>query len=99
MGLSVKMAQSLEICDVGVENKLGVVRPATEEYAEEVIEALKAGKVIAVPTDTLYGFACDAWYAIHTGAFMDCLSPICLKSLEHYYGFLMSSIESVKFCI
>ncbi|KAE8038852.1 hypothetical protein FH972_011322 [Carpinus fangiana] len=54
------MAQSLEICDVGVANKLGVVRPATEEYAEEAIEALKAGKVIAVPTDTLYGFACDA---------------------------------------
>ena len=51
---------------MGVENKLGVVRPATEEYAEEAIEALKAQKVIAVPTDTLYGFACDAWYVILT---------------------------------
>lgn len=40
------------------------VRPATEAHAEEAVEALKDGKVIAVPTDTLYGFACDAWYAI-----------------------------------
>ncbi|KAF7121429.1 hypothetical protein RHSIM_Rhsim13G0094100 [Rhododendron simsii] len=36
------------------------VRPATEAHAEEAVEALKDGKVIAVPTDTLYGFACDA---------------------------------------
>lgn len=84
---------------MGVENKLGVVRPATQECAEEAIEALKAGKVIAVPTDTLYGFACEAWYAILTGAFIDCLSPVCLKSLERYHGFQMSSIESVKFWI
>jgi len=41
----------------------GVVHPATDAYAGEAVEALKAGKVIAVPTDTLYGFACDAWYA------------------------------------
>uniref|UniRef100_A0A5B7B494 Threonylcarbamoyl-AMP synthase n=1 Tax=Davidia involucrata TaxID=16924 RepID=A0A5B7B494_DAVIN len=54
------MAWSLEKCDVNEETKLGVVRPATKVYAEEAIEALKAGKVIAVPTDTLYGFACDA---------------------------------------
>lgn len=27
---------------------------------EETVEALKDGKVMAVPTDTLYGFACDA---------------------------------------
>ncbi|KAG2673896.1 hypothetical protein I3843_13G097800 [Carya illinoinensis] len=60
LGVSNKMAQSMEKCDVGIENTLGVVRPATEEYAEEAMEALKAGKVIAVPTDTLYGFACDA---------------------------------------
>ena len=45
-------------------SELGIVRPATDANAEEAIEALKAGKVIAVPTDTLYGFACDAWYAI-----------------------------------
>ncbi|XP_021887039.1 yrdC domain-containing protein, mitochondrial isoform X2 [Carica papaya] len=44
-----------------VESKFGIVRPATGAYAQEAIEALKSGKVIAVPTDTLYGFACDAW--------------------------------------
>uniref|UniRef100_A0A5B7B2C6 Threonylcarbamoyl-AMP synthase n=1 Tax=Davidia involucrata TaxID=16924 RepID=A0A5B7B2C6_DAVIN len=59
-GFPKKMAWSLEKCDVNEETKLGVVRPATKVYAEEAIEALKAGKVIAVPTDTLYGFACDA---------------------------------------
>ncbi|GMH07108.1 hypothetical protein Nepgr_008948 [Nepenthes gracilis] len=42
------------------ENRVGKVRPALKEYASEAIEALKCGKVIAVPTDTLYGFACDA---------------------------------------
>ncbi|KAG8371335.1 hypothetical protein BUALT_Bualt13G0077000 [Buddleja alternifolia] len=56
------MAWSLEKCDgSSVENaKMGLVRPATEDYAEEAIGAVKAGEVIAVPTDTLYGFACDA---------------------------------------
>ncbi|KAJ7980986.1 YrdC domain-containing protein mitochondrial-like [Quillaja saponaria] len=54
------MALSLQECDVGIENKMGTVHPATEAFAEEAVTALKAGKVIAVPTDTLYGFACDA---------------------------------------
>ncbi|XP_073147550.1 uncharacterized protein [Henckelia pumila] len=56
------MSGSVEKCDGnGMEiGELGVLRPATEDYAEEAIKALKAGKVIAVPTDTLYGFACDA---------------------------------------
>ncbi|KAM5584102.1 hypothetical protein ABKV19_003797 [Rosa sericea] len=60
--LKQKMAWSLEKVDAaGVEiSQLGVVRPATEAHAEEAVEALRAGKVIAVPTDTLYGFACDA---------------------------------------
>jgi tRNA A37 threonylcarbamoyladenosine synthetase subunit TsaC/SUA5/YrdC len=49
---------------LGLEVKIGVVHPATDAYATEAVEALKAGKFIAVPTDTLYGFACDAWYAI-----------------------------------
>jgi hypothetical protein len=62
LGFSKKMSSSMENCHVDVQNKLEVVRPATEVYAQEAIEALKAGKVIAVPTDTLYGFACDAWY-------------------------------------
>ena len=49
-------------CSVSVDN-CDTVHPATDAYAGEAVEALKAGKVIAVPTDTLYGFACDAWYA------------------------------------
>lgn len=45
----------------------GLVHPitVTEELTKEAVIALKAGKVIAVPTDTLYGFACDAWYAYY----------------------------------
>lgn len=70
VGFPKKMAWSLDKCDVDVDNKLGVVRPATELYSKEAVEALKAGKVIAVPTDTLYGFACDAWYAISTQCFL-----------------------------
>lgn len=50
-----KMALNLERCE-------NIVRPATEVYVDEAVEALRGGKVIAVPTDTLYGFACDAWY-------------------------------------
>ncbi|RDX70818.1 YrdC domain-containing protein, mitochondrial, partial [Mucuna pruriens] len=56
-GFSKSMACSVDNCDIGS----GVVHPATDAYAGEAVEALKAGKVIAVPTDTLYGFACDAW--------------------------------------
>ncbi|KAF5744703.1 hypothetical protein HS088_TW07G00282 [Tripterygium wilfordii] len=55
-----KMSWTVEKCEVGVGNRLGVVRPATEDHAQEAVEAVKAGKVVAVPTDTLYGFACDA---------------------------------------
>ncbi|XP_057954980.1 uncharacterized protein LOC131148989 isoform X2 [Malania oleifera] len=56
----IKMACNVENFDLGIESKLGLVRPALKVYANDAIEALKAGKVIAVPTDTLYGFACDA---------------------------------------
>lgn len=59
-GFSKKMGSNVERCEVGVESKLGLVHPATKFYADEAVIALKAGKVIAVPTDTLYGFACDA---------------------------------------
>lgn len=56
------MASSLEGCGAGSDVKMaGVVRPAIEDQVEEAIVAIKAQKVIAVPTDTLYGFACDAW--------------------------------------
>ncbi|GJU63882.1 YrdC domain-containing protein, mitochondrial isoform X1 [Tanacetum coccineum] len=40
--------------------RCAVIRPANEGCLDEAIEAIKDGKVIAVPTDTLYGFACDA---------------------------------------
>jgi hypothetical protein len=83
LGFSKKMSSSMENCHVDVQNKLEVVRPATEVYAQEAIEALKAGKVIAVPTDTLYGFACDAWY----GNFDSFRFTICLIPLN--YDFLI----------
>ncbi|XP_009798170.1 uncharacterized protein LOC107795283 [Nicotiana tabacum] len=54
------MAWSLEKSNGNVETKVVSVSPATEDYAEETIEVIKAEKVITVPTDTLYGFACDA---------------------------------------
>lgn len=38
----------------------GVVLPASDDHIDEAIGAIRAGAVIAVPTDTLYGFSCDA---------------------------------------
>ncbi|KAL1567213.1 yrdC domain-containing protein, mitochondrial-like [Salvia divinorum] len=52
-----RMAWGSEKCDE--HSTTGLVRPATD-YAGEAIQAVKTGKVIFVPTDTLYGFACDA---------------------------------------
>lgn len=79
-----KMDWSLEKLDAGVEiTQLGVVRPATEAHAEEAVEALRAGKVIAVPTDTLYGFACDAWYVT-----LHCTPPVCLNASMSTFLFL-----------
>lgn len=49
---------------VCVEDRTGLVYPASMDCAEEACEALRAGKVIAVPTDTLYGLTCDAWYVL-----------------------------------
>ncbi|KAG5566738.1 hypothetical protein RHGRI_002321 [Rhododendron griersonianum] len=63
VGFPTMMAGSLEKCVVCSETSTtnsGVIRPATEANSEEAVGAVKAGKVIAVPTDTLYGFACDA---------------------------------------
>ncbi|GER34824.1 threonylcarbamoyl-AMP synthase [Striga asiatica] len=56
------MTRSSEKCggDLRGDAEMGFLRPATEDYVAEAIEAVRAGKVIAVPTDTLYGFACDA---------------------------------------
>ncbi|GLJ30066.1 hypothetical protein SUGI_0594560 [Cryptomeria japonica] len=60
-----KLPCFLAMGELGQEDKnslsfQGVVLPATEIYVEKAVEALRAGKVIAVPTDTLYGLACDA---------------------------------------
>ncbi|XP_074574881.1 uncharacterized protein LOC141831425 [Curcuma longa] len=54
-----RMSQSMDSVQL-CEGKAGVVLPATDAHVEEAIEAIKAEQVIAVPTDTLYGFACDA---------------------------------------
>nr|GMD99782.1 yrdC domain-containing protein, mitochondrial-like [Ipomoea batatas] len=56
VGVSVKTKMELRV-EI---DRMGVVQPATEDYAEAAIKAIKSGNVIAVPTDTLYGFACDA---------------------------------------
>ncbi|RZC70429.1 hypothetical protein C5167_033553 [Papaver somniferum] len=62
LGLSTAMeASDLKRCGLGLDNRITrAVLPATEGYVDEAIKAIKQGKVIAVPTDTLYGFACDA---------------------------------------
>lgn len=38
----------------------GVVLPARQEVYSDAVRALGDGQVVAVPTDTLYGLACDA---------------------------------------
>ena len=35
--------------------------PASKDHVVKAIGAINGGQVIAVPTDTIYGFACDAW--------------------------------------
>ncbi|CAH8387912.1 unnamed protein product [Eruca vesicaria subsp. sativa] len=49
--------QRAELCEL---SSSCIVHPASEAYAQEAIQAIKSEKVITVPTDTLYGFACDA---------------------------------------
>lgn len=61
LGLQKNMVWSLQRAELSVVTSSCIVHPATEAYAHEAIEAIKSEKVIAVPTDTLYGFACDAW--------------------------------------
>ncbi|XP_020579708.1 yrdC domain-containing protein, mitochondrial isoform X2 [Phalaenopsis equestris] len=54
------MSQDLEKTCKEMGSKAGMLVLASERYIEESIKAIKAGKIIAVPTDTLYGLACDA---------------------------------------
>jgi len=35
--------------------------PAMKDHVLKATDAINRGEVIAVPTDTIYGFACDAW--------------------------------------
>lgn len=54
------MSQGLNRCNMDFKTTEGIVLAASEDHVNEAINAIKDGKVIAVPTDTLYGFACDA---------------------------------------
>ncbi|CAM8958565.1 unnamed protein product [Rhodiola kirilowii] len=60
VGCQMQKAWNSKVYNLYIENEVGIIHPATEDYADEAVEAVKAGKVIAVPTDTLYGLACDA---------------------------------------
>jgi tRNA threonylcarbamoyl adenosine modification protein (Sua5/YciO/YrdC/YwlC family) len=42
------------------DTRFGVVVPAREDIFGDAVRALASGHVVAVPTDTLYGLACDA---------------------------------------
>ncbi|KAH9608332.1 hypothetical protein KSS87_010707 [Heliosperma pusillum] len=59
-GMCLKLAASFDSCDSIFKNGTRVVLPATTDFTQEAIQSIKSGKVIAVPTDTIYGFACDA---------------------------------------
>lgn len=59
--LGSQMSQSIKGLEMGFQSKAGIVLPATGDHVEVAVNAIKDGQVIAVPTDTIYGFACDAW--------------------------------------
>ncbi|BAS82826.1 Os03g0201600 [Oryza sativa Japonica Group] len=40
------------------------ILPATNDHVMKAIDSINRGQVIAVPTDTIYGFACDAWLVL-----------------------------------
>ncbi|CAN1842388.1 Threonylcarbamoyl-AMP synthase [Linum perenne] len=56
--IQTRIMTALESCCV--DEDFGAIRFAVEDSVEEAVDALRDGKVIALPTDTLYGFACDA---------------------------------------
>ncbi|XP_006649582.1 yrdC domain-containing protein, mitochondrial-like [Oryza brachyantha] len=43
-----------------IEATAGHILPATTDNVMKAIDSINRGQVIAVPTDTIYGFACDA---------------------------------------
>ncbi|PKU79501.1 hypothetical protein MA16_Dca000847 [Dendrobium catenatum] len=55
-----RMSQDLEKTCKETRSKGSTLLVASDRYIEKSVKAIKDGKVIAVPTDTLYGFACDA---------------------------------------
>ncbi|KAJ4796119.1 Threonylcarbamoyl-AMP synthase [Rhynchospora pubera] len=56
----VSMAQSTKTLHIGLGLTPGTILTSSDDHVKEAIDAITAGKVIAVPTDTLYGFSCDA---------------------------------------
>ncbi|RLN42753.1 yrdC domain-containing protein, mitochondrial [Panicum miliaceum] len=45
--------------------------PATKDHVTKATDAINRGQVIAVPTDTIYGFACDACSREETTGVLD----------------------------
>ncbi|KAE8805251.1 yrdC domain-containing protein, mitochondrial [Hordeum vulgare] len=43
-----------------IEASMDHILPASQDHVVKAIDAINGGQVIAVPTDTIYGFACDA---------------------------------------
>lgn len=43
-----------------VEDSTEHIFPASKDHVAKAIDAINGGQVIAVPTDTIYGFSCDA---------------------------------------
>ncbi|KAJ8443260.1 hypothetical protein Cgig2_010155 [Carnegiea gigantea] len=105
-GIWAKMASGLGGCDGILRKGTGVVLPATEEFVGEAVEVLSSGKVIAVPTDTLYGFACDAWEAVnriyeikwrkHTSPLAICVGDVSdikrFAATDHLPGTLLNAL-------
>ncbi|MCO5591021.1 hypothetical protein L7F22_044997 [Adiantum nelumboides] len=54
------MSKAAALTTRACEAEDGPVLPALPEYVSDAVCALRKGLVIAVPTDTLYGFAADA---------------------------------------
>ncbi|KAG0467019.1 hypothetical protein HPP92_018599 [Vanilla planifolia] len=61
---SLKMSKDMDKAGNKIERKVSTHLLASEKHVAESVKAIKAGKVIAVPTDTIYGFACDACSAM-----------------------------------
>uniref|UniRef100_A0A0D9VQV6 YrdC-like domain-containing protein n=1 Tax=Leersia perrieri TaxID=77586 RepID=A0A0D9VQV6_9ORYZ len=65
------------------------ILPATNDHVLKAIESINRGQVIAVPTDTIYGFACDAWLVFLKSTF-------CIRSfdLQMCFNLLLFHVNS-----